>query len=346
MRPAEFTNEQIIEAGQELQAAGRNITGFALRQKVGGGNPSRLKQIWDEHASKEAVTNAEPVAELPIEVAEQMANVTQALTERLGVLAVELNDKAVKAAERRVAEVIRTAGEQREQAERELADASQTVEDLEAKLDEGKAAADALEKRLSDLQAAHQAQAVELAQVRERLALAEQTAKTAAQGHADALAERDAARAELVKVQAQAEAAERAATAAAKEHTTALTEAKQASQDAAAERDQARAELATVKAKAEAAEQAHQEQRKAAGAEAHRQAERLTAAQAERDEARKEAGSAREDAAKLRGQVETLQTQASDLMRALAARQPAEGEAEATPAQKATTKTTKAKKAE
>ena len=26
-----------IEAGQELQSVGRNITGFALRQKVGGG---------------------------------------------------------------------------------------------------------------------------------------------------------------------------------------------------------------------------------------------------------------------------------------------------------------------
>ena len=43
MRPVEFTPEAIIEAGQELQGAGRNITGFALRQKVGGGNPTRLK---------------------------------------------------------------------------------------------------------------------------------------------------------------------------------------------------------------------------------------------------------------------------------------------------------------
>lgn len=165
MRPAEFTSEQIIEAGQALQAAGRNITGFALRQKVGGGNPSRLKQVWDEHISSRAVTRAEPVAELPVEVAEEVAAVTKALTERLATLAVELNDKAVKTAERRVAEVIRTAGEQREQAERELADAAQTVDDLESRLDEGKAAAEVLEKRLAELQAAHQTQAVELAQV-------------------------------------------------------------------------------------------------------------------------------------------------------------------------------------
>lgn len=187
MRPAEFTPESIIEAGQALQAAGRNITGFALRQRVGGGNPSRLKQVWDEHISAQAVAKAEPVAELPIEVAEEVAAVTKALTERLAALAVELNDKAVKAAERRVAEVIRTAGEQREQAERELADASQTVDDLESKLDDAQGAALALEKRLADMQAAQQAAAVELAQVRERLALTEQAAKSAEVQHAQAL---------------------------------------------------------------------------------------------------------------------------------------------------------------
>ena len=120
MRPAEFAPEAIIQAGQELQATGRNITGFALRQKVGGGNPTRLKQVWDEHINSQTTAKAEPVAELPVEVAEEVATVTKALTERLAALAVELNDKAVKAAERRVHEVVRAAGEQREQAERQV----------------------------------------------------------------------------------------------------------------------------------------------------------------------------------------------------------------------------------
>ena len=120
MRPAEFSPEEIVAAGEALVAAGRNVTGFALRQKVGGGNPNRLKQVWDEHLAAKNTTEAEPVAELPVEVAEEVAAVTKSLTERLATLAVELNDKAVKAAERRVAEVLRTAGEQREQAEREL----------------------------------------------------------------------------------------------------------------------------------------------------------------------------------------------------------------------------------
>ena len=126
MRPAEFPAETIIQAGKELLSAGRNITGFALRTKVGGGNAARLKQVWDEHLSQ-AVTHTEPVAELPPEVADEVAGVSKELTERLAALAVELNDRAVKAADRRVAEVVRSAGEQREQAQRELADAALTA---------------------------------------------------------------------------------------------------------------------------------------------------------------------------------------------------------------------------
>src|SRR5574344_2731958 len=125
MRPADITSDQIIEAGQALQAAGRNVTGFALRQRLGGGNANRLKQLWEEHVASQAVARVEPVAELPIEVAEQLKADSEALIERLARLAVELNDRAVKAAERRVAELVRSTGEQREQMERELADRSE-----------------------------------------------------------------------------------------------------------------------------------------------------------------------------------------------------------------------------
>lgn len=204
MRPVEFNPESIIEAGQDLQAAGRNITGFALRQKVGGGNPSRLKQVWDEHQSSQRKTEAEPVAELPVEVAETVAAVSKALSERLASLAVELNDKAVKAAERRVHEVVRSAGEQRAQAERELADAAETVDDLELKLDEVQVTADGFETKLADVQATSQAQAVELAKVRERLTATE-AERTRYKKDADEL---DHLRAELVRVQAKVTAAD------------------------------------------------------------------------------------------------------------------------------------------
>ncbi|GAB6852428.1 DNA-binding protein [Paraburkholderia kururiensis] len=177
MRPAEYTREQIIEAGLALREAARNVTGFALRQRLGGGNPNRLKQVWDEHVAAQAATPAQPVAELPVEVAEQVATVTAGLTARLAALATDLNDRAVKAAERRVAEVVRAAGEQREQAERELADAATTVDDLEGRLEAAKAGGEALEQRLADTQAERQALAVELAQLRGRLAAAAEQAR-------------------------------------------------------------------------------------------------------------------------------------------------------------------------
>lgn len=165
MRPIEFSSEAIINAGQDLQAAGRNVTGFALRQKVGGGSAGRLKQVWDEYIASSSVTHVEPVAELPIEVAEQVAAVTKSLTDRLASLAVELNDKAVKAAERRVSEVVRAAGEQREQAERELVDAATTVDELESAIDVAQADITSRDERIARLTTDIQGQAVTLASV-------------------------------------------------------------------------------------------------------------------------------------------------------------------------------------
>ena len=173
MRPAEFTPESIIEAGQALQAAGRNITGFGLRQRVGGGNPSRLKQVWDEHISSQSVVSIEQEAELPVELEEQLKTVSQALVERLRQLAADLNNYAVRASERRVSEIVRAAGEQRAQAERELADASMTVDELEAKLDSSTSEVKELRANLADVTQTAQAQAVELAQLKERLTSAE-----------------------------------------------------------------------------------------------------------------------------------------------------------------------------
>lgn len=103
-----------------------------------------------------------------------------------------------------------------------------------------------------------------------------------------------------------------------KRHQVVITKADQEASDLRGQLAAAVAELATAKAKAEAAEQSHQEQRKLAAQETHRAAERTARLEADQDAARKEAGAAREEAAKLRGHVEAMQTQNADLMRALA----------------------------
>lgn len=80
-------------------------------------------------------------------------------------------------------------------------------------------------------------------------------------------------------------------------------------------------ELATVKAKAEAEKAAYADQQKRAVDEIQRSAERLAKLETDRDDARREAGAAREEAAKLRGQVEAMQSQTADLVRAIGNRQ-------------------------
>lgn len=300
MRPTEFTPEAIIQAGQDLLTAGRNITGFALRQKVGGGNPNRLKQVWDEFQSSRSVTEAMPVAELPVEVAEEVAAVSKALTDRLAHMAIELNDKAVKAAERRVGEVIRTAGEQREQAERELADASQTVEDLENALDKSTGQVSELENNLAQQVAAKQALAVELAQVRERGAAFEEAAKTVC----DDLAR---AKAELAKQEkATVEANQAAAVATEKANGLAERLAEAKTRIEAAER-QAKEWEETAH---ESAQAYHivQEGKATLAAKLEAMTERAAKADARAELAEQEARQAGEHAAELKGQLAAIST--------------------------------------
>lgn len=315
MRPVEFSSEEIVSAGEELLASGRNVTGFALRQRVGGGNPGRLRQVWDEYIASKSVAKAEPVAELPVEVAEEVATVSKALVERIAVLASELNDKAVKAAERRVSEVVRSAGEQREQVERELRDAAQTVEDLEMQFDQVRSELAACEEKLAAMSARSQQQEIELGRLGERLASSEQSAKAAQAQHAAELEKAKAQHvAELEREQAQH------ASELAKIQAQIVDERGRHEQEVEALREASKKleiGLASLQEKAAGAEQSHQNFRKEAAHEAQRCADRVVAAEKRRDALSKEAAEARETAARFAGQIEALQTQNAKLLEAI-----------------------------
>jgi colicin import membrane protein len=349
MRPIEFAPEAVIQAGQQLRDSGRNITGFALRKIVGGGNPTRLKQVWDEHVSTEGTQKHEPTAELPIEVAEEMASVSTALVERLTGLAVALNDKAVKAAERRVHEVVRAAGEQREQAERELVDASQTVDDLESKLDETLAVVEGVKAELVQSHEKSQRLAVELAQTAERLALGERTAKAAEANHAaeqkrltDALdAERQRRQEETDKLRTDLATATARAEAAREQHAAELARFTACHDDERAKNENENKRLAaaletekhryqhdtenlrTDLAKAATRAEAADEQHKADTARYEQAIEQLKVelrtALAQAESAKGEVATSREETAKLRGQIQALELQTSNQLQTLAA---------------------------
>ncbi|HAU5638608.1 DNA-binding protein [Citrobacter amalonaticus] len=169
MHDTVFEPKQVIDAGTALQSEGRNITGFALRNRIGGGNPGILKQMWDEYQSSHSDIDFNNADGLPVEVMDEVKSVSATLVERINLLATELNNKAVRAAERRVSEVTRAAGEQTAQTERELADATQTVEDLEEKLREAISENSWLSQSLESERLLSRQRGMEITQLKERL---------------------------------------------------------------------------------------------------------------------------------------------------------------------------------
>lgn len=307
MRPVEVTEADIIQAGNDLLAAGRNCTGFALRKALGGGSAPRLRQVWDDHINSQALSKVEPVAELPVEVAGELRELTDGLVQRLQNMAVGLNDKAVRAAERRVSDLVKSVGEQREQAERELADAGQAVDELEEQLAVFAQDKELLRVKLDEANAEIQTRAVEVAQLTERLAAAERATKAAHEQHATDIAASHKTItghvAEIGKLREQLAAAEAAAKQVTQQHATEMAEVNGKAQGVAIELAQVRERLAGSEAGV-----------KAAGEQLAAEVLNTSKERGETTIAREAAVKAREEAARYAGQVDALERQVAELM--------------------------------
>lgn len=108
---------------------------------------------------------------------------SKALTERLAAFAREVNHRALNTAGQQVGDEKRRADEAVASAEREMADAAQQIDALEAERDAARDEIDELKIALASSQADAQAQAVELVRVRERLTLTEQAARDTTAQH-------------------------------------------------------------------------------------------------------------------------------------------------------------------
>jgi len=151
-RPAEFTDDMIVEAGVRLQQEGKRVTAFGIRNHMGGGNVQRIKAIWEGHETGEVseAAEAELVHELPVDVMETLEEVVTGMGDQMRAMAVRVNHIAVMTAERRTTEAVKDARERQESAEAELSDAADAVSELEAKVD-------SLGKTLEEREAAVQA---------------------------------------------------------------------------------------------------------------------------------------------------------------------------------------------
>jgi len=133
MRPAEFAESEILEAGKKVEAVGKRVTDYAVCRELGGGDQKRLLSVWNSHFEQGAVEPAQ-LYEPPVEMEDVLNRLTGELGAQVRATAVRLNTHAVKAAERQVAETTRKYRELKELNEAEQKDASLIITELEEQL--------------------------------------------------------------------------------------------------------------------------------------------------------------------------------------------------------------------
>ncbi|WP_339666600.1 DNA-binding protein [uncultured Marinobacter sp.] len=133
MRPADHTDQEIIEAGKRLQDQDRKVTGYGLRNELGGGDQKRLLAVWKNFTAQDVVESI-PDTELPAELEESLNSASQTLLNHLRSMAVQIHQAATKVAERQVAEITRQYKELEEQTDAELKDAAIIIEKRESEI--------------------------------------------------------------------------------------------------------------------------------------------------------------------------------------------------------------------
>lgn len=135
MRPADFSDEQIIEAGKRQKEQKGKVTGYGLRLELGGGDPNRLFSVWKKFADQETKETLLE-ADLPPETEELLNNSSQTLLSQLRSITSSIYHSATKAADRRVAEIARQLKELEEQTDAELKDAGIIITNMESETGE------------------------------------------------------------------------------------------------------------------------------------------------------------------------------------------------------------------
>ena len=169
MRPANVTDEQIIEAGKQLQERGREVNGFSLRQVLGSGRADRLKSVWLSYIATQATENdeAHELTELPIDAQQSIEALASHIQQALNEGTKKLYRASQEAANRQTADLAKSLKEQRRAMESELSDAASTVDDLEIQLGKADEKIVTLEGELSEIKGKYAHMEGEIKQLRE-----------------------------------------------------------------------------------------------------------------------------------------------------------------------------------
>ncbi|MCF2948827.1 DNA-binding protein [Paraglaciecola aquimarina] len=152
-RRAEFSDQQIIEAGKAITAEGKLVSPFAIRNRLQGGSSERIKIVWSEYLSQQESIVEEKVEEieLPTEIAEKLEKNQQTAINQLEKLAMESYKVAQQVAEKRVKSTIDDYQSKILEYEESENQASLAIESSDNKIDELEAEIDVLQSRNEEL---------------------------------------------------------------------------------------------------------------------------------------------------------------------------------------------------
>lgn len=148
-RRAEFSDQQIIEAGKSITAEGKLVSPFAIRNRLQGGSSERIKIVWSEYLSQQESIVEEKVEEieLPTEIAEKLEKNQQTAINQLEKLAMESYKLAQQVAEKRVKSTIDDYQSKILEYEESENQASLAIESSDKKIDELETELDVLQSR-------------------------------------------------------------------------------------------------------------------------------------------------------------------------------------------------------
>ena len=220
-RRAEFTDEQVAEAGEDILAEGRTVTGWALRTRLGGGKPERLLAVW-RAARGETAPVVGPLPEEALRAARDglrsaLDDAAATALERVQEAAAEMHAAAEARRDATVVEATREAAAAVDALEAELGRAAERAEDLAGRLAlvaAAAASAQQAEKTAAELREQLSVESRALALSTEKTVLAELRTREAEDRERAALERAASAEARLADAERREQAAlERAATA-------------------------------------------------------------------------------------------------------------------------------------
>jgi colicin import membrane protein len=141
MRPAQYPPEAIIQAGKEIRDSGRAVTGFGIRNKLGGGNTKRLEEEWKKYVeSEDGLREQEEESEGPSTLPPQLHESCDAAKKTLASYVDGLYLQAYRLVETDLSQRYKRDFEQLKRQEADnaaaLEDAAKAVENTDRKLDE------------------------------------------------------------------------------------------------------------------------------------------------------------------------------------------------------------------